>query len=71
MSNPGELRRAPSLAVEANPIYSYLMVFRGLAYEGSAAPLWNRAVMATTALGFLALGTYTFAQRWRTTAAPL
>jgi ABC-2 type transport system permease protein len=59
------------LAVEANPLYSYLVVFRGLVYEGSGAPLWNWAVMALTALGFLALGTYTFSARWRTTAALL
>ena len=59
------------LAVEANPLYSYLVVFRSLVYEGTAAPLWNWAVMVVTALGFLALGTYTFSSRWRTTAALL
>jgi ABC-2 type transport system permease protein len=59
------------LAVEGNPLYSYLVVFRGLAYEGEGAPLWNWAVMVGTALGFLALGTWTFSSRWRKTAALL
>lgn len=57
--------------IEANPIYSYLTVFRGLAYEGAAAPLWNWLVMFGTGFGLLALGAYGFTRRWRTLAAML
>lgn len=59
------------LAVEVNPLYSYLVVFRDLMYGGSAAPWWNWLVMLGTALAVLALGTYTFSRSWRTTAALL
>jgi ABC-type polysaccharide/polyol phosphate export permease len=59
------------VAVQANPLYSYLVVFRDLVYGGTASPLWNWAVMFGTALGFLALGTYVFSRQWRTTAALL
>ena len=59
------------LAIEANPLYSYLVVFRGLVYEGSAAPLWNWVVMLVTAAGLLTLGAYVFSRRWRTLAALL
>jgi ABC-type polysaccharide/polyol phosphate export permease len=59
------------LAIEANPLYSYLVVFRGLVYEGAAAPLWNWVVMFGTGGGLLALGAYVFSRQWRTLAALL
>ena len=54
-----------------NPLYSYLMVFRSLAYGGPGAPWWAWLVMMTTATAALALGTYVFSRRWRTLAAML
>jgi ABC-type polysaccharide/polyol phosphate export permease len=57
--------------IEANPLYSYLLVFRGLAYEGTFAPWWAWAVMSLTSLLALLLGTYVFSRRWRSLAAML
>lgn len=54
-----------------NPLYSYLLVFRDLAYGGPGAPWWAWLVMVTTALAALGLGTYVFSRRWRTLAAML
>lgn len=58
-------------AVEANPLFSYLEVFRGLIYGGELAPFWNWAVMIGTSVVFLALGTYVFSRRWRSLAVML
>jgi ABC-type polysaccharide/polyol phosphate export permease len=57
--------------IEANPLYSYLLVFRGLAYEGAFAPWWAWAVMSLTSLLALLLGTYVFSRRWRSLAVML
>ena len=57
--------------MQLNPLYSYLLVFRDLAYGGSAAPWWAWLVMVTTSLGALSLGTYVFSRRWRSLAAML
>lgn len=54
-----------------NPLYSYLLVFRDMAYAGPGAPWWAWVVMLTTALGALGLGTYVFSRRWRALAAML
>lgn len=57
--------------VRLNPLYSYLKVFRDLAYGGSIASWWAWFGMAITSLGALGLGTYVFSRRWRTLAAML
>lgn len=57
--------------MKLNPLYSYLLVFRDLAYGGPAAPWWAWAVMVGTSLGALVLGTYVFGRRWRVLAAML
>jgi ABC-type polysaccharide/polyol phosphate export permease len=57
--------------IEANPLYSYLLVFRGLAYEGIFAPWWAWTVMGLTSVTALLLGTYVFSRRWRTLAVML
>jgi ABC-type polysaccharide/polyol phosphate export permease len=49
----------------ANPLYSYLLVFRGFVYEGVFAPWWAFAVMGGTALGALALGVWVFSRSWK------
>jgi ABC-2 type transport system permease protein len=59
------------LFIEANPLYSYLRVFRGLVYEGAFAPWWSWAVMLGTAALFLTAGTYVFSRRWRSLAVML
>jgi len=51
--------------VEANPLYSFLLVFRGFVYEGAFAPGWAFAVMIGTAIGFLLLGAWVFARSWK------
>ncbi len=57
--------------IVANPLYSYLLVFRGLAYEGAFAPWWAWTVMTLTALLSLLIGTYVFSRRWRSLAVML
>jgi ABC-type polysaccharide/polyol phosphate export permease len=51
--------------VQANPLYSFLLVFRGFVYEGVFAPGWAFAVMIGTAIGFLLLGAWVFARSWK------
>jgi ABC-type polysaccharide/polyol phosphate export permease len=51
--------------VQANPLYSYLLVFRGFVYEGVFAPGWAFAVMIVTGIGFLLLGAWVFARSWK------
>jgi len=51
--------------VYANPLYSYLAVFRGFVYQGTFAPWWAFAMMGVTSLGFLTLGVWVFSKSWR------
>lgn len=57
--------------VRANPLYSYLEVFRGFMYRGELAPAWSWVMMAVTSVGFLALGVWVFSKSWRALAARL
>lgn len=57
--------------IEFNPLYSYLRVFRSLVYEGSFGPGWCWAVIMTTSVAALLLGTYVFSRRWRSLAVML
>lgn len=59
------------LFVELNPLYSYLRVFRGLAYEGGFADRSAWIVMITTSVLALAIGLVTFSRRWRSLAVML
>lgn len=54
-----------------NPLYSYLLVFRDLAYGGPAAPWWAWLTMSMLSVVALCLGTYVFSRRWRSLAAML
>lgn len=51
--------------IEANPLYSYLVVFRGFMYEGQFADLWHFAVMAATAILVLVFGVWFFSRSWK------
>jgi ABC-2 type transport system permease protein len=53
------------LIIKLNPLYSYLVVFRGFLYQGSFAPTWNFVVMAVSAVVFLLLGVWAFSKSWR------
>lgn len=57
--------------IELNPLYSYLLIFRSLVYEGDLGPWWAWCVMAVTALLALFAGTYVFSRRWRSLAVML
>lgn len=51
--------------VFANPLYSYLVVFRGFVYQGTFAPWWNFAVMLSVSAAALALGVWVFSRSWK------
>lgn len=51
--------------IQANPLYSYLKVFRGFVYEGGFAPTWNFVVMVVSAVVMLALGVWVFSKSWK------
>jgi ABC-type polysaccharide/polyol phosphate export permease len=57
--------------IEANPLYSYLTIFRELVYGAPAAPWWCWLVMLSTSLVALSLGAWTFSRRWRSLAVLL
>ncbi len=57
--------------IEANPLYSYLLVFRSLMYGGDLGPWWAWTVMASTAVVSLLAGTWVFSRRWRSLAVML
>jgi ABC-type polysaccharide/polyol phosphate export permease len=57
--------------VQANPLYSYLEVFRDLMYRGVISPLWQWAVVGGCAVLFLALGVWVFSKSWKTLVAQL
>ena len=51
--------------IKANPLYSYLVVFRGFAWGGEFAPWWNFVVMIATSILALSLGVYVFSRSWK------
>jgi ABC-type polysaccharide/polyol phosphate export permease len=51
--------------IKANPLYSYLVVFRGFVYEGRFAETWNFAYMSLTAIVALVLGVWVFSRSWK------
>jgi ABC-type polysaccharide/polyol phosphate export permease len=57
--------------IMSNPLYSYLTIFRQLAYGAPGAPWWCWVVMLTTSVGALSLGAWTFSRRWRSLAVLL
>lgn len=57
--------------IELNPLYSYLTVFRALAYKGDLGPWWCWLVLLGTSVAALLLGVYVFSRRWRSLAVML
>lgn len=57
--------------IKANPLYSYLRVFRSFVYEGQFAEWWNFVVMGTTTVVAFGLGTWIFARSWKSIVARL
>ncbi len=57
--------------IDINPLYSYLLVFRSLVYEGGPGPWWAWTVMAVTSIASLVVGTWLFSRRWRSLAVML
>jgi len=51
--------------IYANPLYSYLVVFRGFMYEGVFAPGWNFVMMVGSAVLTLLLGVWVFTRSWK------
>ena len=51
--------------IYANPLYSYLVVFRGFVYEGVVPPAWNLLYMAASAVIALAVGVWVFSRSWK------
>ncbi|GBE23463.1 teichoic acid translocation permease protein TagG [bacterium BMS3Bbin01] len=51
--------------VKANPLFSYVDMFRDLIYRGVLPQLWELAMVTGTALGILALGVWVFSKGWR------
>jgi ABC-type polysaccharide/polyol phosphate export permease len=52
--------------IYANPLYSYLTVFRGFVYEGQFAPTWTFVYMFGSAIVALIVGVWVFSRSWRT-----
>ena len=57
--------------VHANPLYSYLEVFRSLMYRGEIPPGWQWGVMIGSALLALAFGVWVFSRSWRSLVSSL
>ncbi len=51
--------------IYANPLYSYLTVFRGFIYEGAFAPGWNFVMMIGSSVIVLLLGVWVFTRSWK------
>jgi ABC-2 type transport system permease protein len=51
--------------IYANPLYSYLVVFRGFMYEGVFAPTWTFVMMIASSIIILLLGVWVFTRSWK------
>jgi ABC-type polysaccharide/polyol phosphate export permease len=51
--------------IVANPLYSYLEIFRGFVYQGVFAPTWMFVVMVGTSLVVLLIGAWVFSRSWK------
>ncbi|MFN2487787.1 MAG: ABC transporter permease, partial [Acidimicrobiia bacterium] len=57
--------------VYANPLFSYLEVFRSLFYRGEVPPLWQWAVVVGSAILALGIGVWAFSRSWRNLVSSL
>lgn len=53
------------LVVEANPLYSFLVVFRAWVYGGPSPHLWMFLVMVGSSILALLLGVFVFSRNWQ------
>lgn len=51
--------------VKANPLYSYITMFRHFMYQGTMPPWWIWTVVVTSSIGALGLGVWVFSRSWR------
>jgi ABC-type polysaccharide/polyol phosphate export permease len=51
--------------IKVNPLYSYLTVFRHVAYGDAGAEWWMWAYMGLSAVIVLIVGVYIFSKSWR------
>jgi ABC-2 type transport system permease protein len=51
--------------IKANPLYSYLTIFRAFMYEGEFPPTWTFVMMFGSAFIMLVVGVGVFARSWR------
>jgi len=51
--------------IYANPLYSYLTIFRGFIYEGVFAPTWTFVMMIASSVIILLLGVWVFTKSWK------
>jgi len=51
--------------IYANPLYSYLTIFRGFIYEGVFAPGWTFAMMIASSIVVLLIGVWVFTRSWK------
>lgn len=59
------------ILITANPLYSYLVVFRGFMFEGQFAPTWNFVYMGVSAVLMLLIGVWVFSRSWKSAAVRL
>ena len=57
--------------IKANPLYSYLVSFRGFVYEGEFVPAWNFIVMGATSAILFTLGVWVFGRSWQSVMTKL
>jgi ABC-2 type transport system permease protein len=57
--------------IKANPLFSYLDMFRDVAYRGAVPRLWELGMVAVTSLVVLSVGVWVFSRGWKTLVASL
>ena len=57
--------------MKANPLFSYMEVFRSLMYRGELPPTWQWLMVVGSALLALALGVWVFSKSWRSLVSSL
>ena len=56
---------AAEYVVKANPVYSFLVIFRWWVYGGPTPPAWTIGMMFGSAVLALIFGVYVFSRNWR------
>ncbi len=58
-------------AIKANPLFSYMEMFRSFLYRGTMPPGWQWAMVIGSAAVMLAAGVWVFSRAWRSLVAQL